>query len=269
MDSITLGPLVISLPRLFLIVSVVVAFIVASWWERRRGVELTVPMTIAVVAGFIVGRAAYVVEHWSYYQGAPLEMLYLWQEGYSAAFGITAALVTAVLLGLWRRAPQHHLLGPLIFGVVAWFGLNLSAAPFTDTTEHQLPPIVVYDLDDEPRSLDSFGGKPVVVNLWATWCPPCRREMPAFQAAQAEWEEVHFVFANQGESAETVRGFLDEESLMLDHVMLDGTSRLADHFGAHGMPVTLFFDADGKLVDAHMGEVSGARLHQYLQQLDG
>ncbi|MFV8833353.1 prolipoprotein diacylglyceryl transferase family protein [Aquisalimonas sp. APHAB1-3] len=269
MESVTLGPLVISLPRLFLILSVVAAFVVASWWERRRDVALTAPLTAAVVAGFLGGRAVYVVQHWSYYRDAPVEMLYLWQEGYSAAAGIAIALVAAVLLGVWRRAPQRHLLAPLLTGAVLWFGLNLGAAQFSDTSEHPIPDIVVYDLDDQPLALNSFTGKPVVVNLWATWCPPCRREMPVLESAQSQRDDIHFVFANQGESPDDVAAYLDEEGLGLENVVLDQASRVADHFGAHGMPVTLFFNSQGQLVDAHMGEVSGARLHQYLQDIDG
>ncbi|WP_459655422.1 TlpA family protein disulfide reductase, partial [Achromobacter xylosoxidans] len=69
--------------------------------------------------------------------------------------------------------------------------------------------------------LAAFQGKPTVVNLWASWCPPCRREMPAFEQAQAANPDIHFVFLNQGEAASTVRQYLDEHAPSLANALLD------------------------------------------------
>jgi thiol-disulfide isomerase/thioredoxin len=112
-----------------------------------------------------------------------------------------------------------------------------------------------------------MSGKPLVLNLWASWCPPCRREMPVLAKAQAEHSDVTFVFANQGEGADAVKTYLAAQHLSLHNVVLDGTTVLACRTGSAGLPTTLFFNARGELVDRRMGELSPATLAQGLASL--
>ena len=69
--------------------------------------------------------------------------------------------------------------------------------------------------------LAGFIGTPTVLNLWATWCPPCRREMPVLQQAQGANPDVNFVFINQGEKADDIQGFIDRQGLTLRNVLVD------------------------------------------------
>lgn len=78
-----------------------------------------------------------------------------------------------------------------------------------------------------PSTWSSYRGRPVVLNLWATWCPPCRREMPAFEQAQAAFPNVAFVMVNQGQNAQQAQAFLERESSALTDVLLDPSSRTA------------------------------------------
>lgn len=110
-------------------------------------------------------------------------------------------------------------------------------------------------------------GRPMVLNLWATWCPPCREEMPLLALSQQRESGVRFVFANQGESAATVQRYLFEEILALDHVLLDPASRLRPAVAARGLPTTLFYDAEGRLVARHVGVLSKAVLESKLALL--
>jgi hypothetical protein len=91
--------------------------------------------------------------------------------------------------------------------------------------------------------------------------------MPVLSAAQAERENVHFVFANQNETAADVRQFLIAQSLPIDNVLLD-EGVLATAYDAPGLPTTLFFDRDGRLRHVHMGELSAPRLADYLRSID-
>ena len=112
-------------------------------------------------------------------------------------------------------------------------------------------------------------GRPVVVNLWASWCGPCRQEMPMLAAAQQREGEVGFLFVNQGESASAVRAYLTGQSLPLRDVLLDPGSALGPAVGSPGLPTTLFYDARGRQVDAHFGVLNAAALESRLRSLRG
>ena len=92
-------------------------------------------------------------------------------------------------------------------------------------------------------------GKPMVVNLWATWCPPCIREMPLLAKAQERYSDIHFVFINQGEQGETVTGFLRNSDLTLSNVLLDSDGQVAKVTASMALPSTLFYNAAGEQVD--------------------
>ena len=80
-------------------------------------------------------------------------------------------------------------------------------------TRHPCRILELATLEEQPISLLSYQGRPTVVNLWATWCPPCRREMPVFEQAQSEFPDVNIVMVNQGESAEQALAFLQSQGL--------------------------------------------------------
>src|SRR3546814_3525461 len=84
--------------------------------------------------------------------------------------------------------------------------------------------------------------------------------MPVLSKAQEERGDVTFVFVNQGESESEIRDYLRESHLQLSNVLLDPFSSVMQESGSRGLPTTLFFDADGRLVDTHMGELSNASL---------
>lgn len=266
MDAIALGPVVIPLSRLFLILGLVTAFLVARRWERRSGADILTPLAWAFIAGWVVARAAYVAWHWPDFSGDPLNAFYLWQDGHLPLAGLGAAFILAAHLARRRRLPRIALHAPIAAGAGVWLGLTLIAGALS--AQHELPEVALLDLDERPASLQAWRGAPIVVNLWATWCPPCRREMPVLRQAQLQHPDIHFVFVNQGESAHTVTTYLRDEGLEIENVLRDPHGALARHFSALAMPTTLFFDAEGRLADSHLGEVSAARLRQYLEALE-
>lgn len=179
--------------------------------------------------------------------------------------GLATAVIAAVGIA-WRHVDlRKGLAGALIAGcaVLGAGALALSVGGHAET----LPDVTLANLEDEPVRLASLAGKPVVVNMWASWCPPCRREMPVLAKAEAERRDVVFIFANQGEFAPAVKSYLSKEGLVLHNVLLDHIGAIARLAGARGLPTTLFFNARGELVERRTGELSPATLAERLDKL--
>jgi thiol-disulfide isomerase/thioredoxin len=137
--------------------------------------------------------------------------------------------------------------------------LFLVARPQTEVTP-TLPDLTLVHLSGGDLDLATLGGRPVVLNLWATWCGPCRRELPRMAELAATYPDVAFVFAAQREERAQVARFLNDHGFELELVVLDDRGQLADHFRSPGLPTTLFFDADRRLTQAHLGEISTVQL---------
>lgn len=215
--------------------------------------------------GLAAARLGYIAQWWEEYRAAPMSMIAIGDGGFSWWVGVPAALAFA----WWRTRAARGLRRPLLAGVVAGVAAWFCAGAVLDLAQRSAPPLPdlqLATLDQRPVSLGAYAGRPVVLNLWASWCPPCRREMPAFEQAEAEFPHVAFVLVNQGESAQQARAFLADEGLALRNVLLDPASQAMQALQSRGLPTTLFFDAQGRLVDTHLGELSMASLKDTLSR---
>jgi thiol-disulfide isomerase/thioredoxin len=118
----------------------------------------------------------------------------------------------------------------------------------------------------EVKITDISQQQPTVINLWTSSCQPCRRLMPVLAQAEQRYSDVTFISLNQRESRESVQQFLQREGLNLKHVLLDSKAEIATNMGVFSLPVTLFFDANGKLLQSHAGGLSAASLQQSIEQ---
>ena len=131
-----------------------------------------------------------------------------------------------------------------------------------------LPGLQMRTLDGQAVSLQAFAGRPVIVNLWATWCPHCVREMPVLAEAQRQHPELAVVFVDQGEEVLRVRRFLEARGLaQLQNVLMDPQREAGRHFGVRALPTTLFFGRDGQLQEIRIGAVSKATLQARVERL--
>lgn len=215
--------------------------------------------------GLLLGRLAFVVQWWPQYAADPWAVIRPGDGGYVLWVAIPAGLA----FGAWRAYRRPDLRRPLAWGAgagLASWAVLAAALALMQRNAVRLPDAELARLEGGTVRLPEFTGRPLVVNLWATWCPPCRREMPVLAEAQAQRPDVAFVFANQGEGAQDIRDYLRTSPMTLRNVLLDPSSRVSQGTGARGLPTTLFFDAKGRLVDAHMGELTRAGLAQKLQR---
>lgn len=212
----------------------------------------------AVFWGVVAARLGYIAFWWEDYFAAPMSMIAIGDGGYYWWVGVPATIAFVWWRTRSMSVPRRPIYVGVLAGVVAWFA---GGAVFSQLYESpRLPDVQLVTLDGKPIALRSYEGKPMVVNLWASWCPPCRREMPVLEKAQSEFPGVGIVLINQGESAQLARAFLDSAGLALNDVLLDPASASMQAMNSRGLPTTLFFDAEGRLVDSHLGEITMASL---------
>jgi len=180
--------------------------------------------------------------------------------------GFVAAWVFAFGQQFNRPVLRKPLLAALFVATAIWGGgLFVLSSP---DPEQKLPTLTLSSLQGANVSLAQFEGKPTVVNIWATWCPPCLREMPVLHEAQVRYPAVNFVFVNQGESAQRVGSWLAARNLPLRNVLLDTRGQALESFNQRGLPTTLFFDAKGRLISTRTGELSAATLAEKLESIN-
>lgn len=252
--------------------AVLVAWGAARMLARRMpdaGAKLAGALVFdALLVGLLVARLAYVSVWWREYAAAPLSIIQIGDGGFVWWMGLAAGVASVT----WRTRRMVGLRRPVLAGiaagVLAWAAAG-GALWWMQQSAPPLPDIMLTTLDGSPVRLGDYGGRPVVVNMWATWCPPCRREMPVLERAQSAYPDVGFVLVNQGEDVTTIKRFLVKEALELRDVLRDPHSRTMAESGARGLPATLYFDADGRLVDTHLGELTGAGLAHTLRRRFG
>lgn len=120
----------------------------------------------------------------------------------------------------------------------------------------------------DPVSLSDFRGRPVIINFWATWCAPCRVEMPDLERAFLAYQEEGLVIlaVNQGESAAAVETFFYDDLGLSFTPLLDPEGEVANLYSAFNLPTTVFVAADGAVTAIHRGLLVPEQIESYLAQ---
>lgn len=272
MYSISLGPLALPVAPLLLIVAVWLGAWVAGRWAHRRqglppGERPGDELIHAAWWGLLWARLIHVGLNADLYLAHPLAVLDVRDGGWHGWSGWFAALVW-LMWQAWRRPAWRQAMavgvavGSLLWGSVSW-------ALSPDDAQPLLPAVAVHpQTEGVVQSLPSLGqGRLRVINLWASWCGPCRQEMPIFARLQATETDVQFLFINQGESAQDVHAYLLDAKLSLRGVWLDPSAELGPVVGVAGLPATLFVNPEGRIVDTHFGVLSEPALKARLRAL--
>ncbi|MDR6846914.1 TlpA disulfide reductase family protein [Sphingomonas sp. BE137] len=263
-DVVQLGPFVIASDRLLTILAIWL-FLAFAWWQARRHPELAgrAPW-IAVLVGVVVARAAFVLQNRTAFAESPLDALYLWQSGFSPLLGIGAA--AAVVALFWKGPGRLITLGVLLaIGSAALLTLGVL---HRDAVRPLPGGLVATDMTGQSMALQDLAGRPFVINLWATWCPPCRREMPMLAQVAAASPKVPILLVNQGEDMPAVRAFLTKQKLPDANILLDRTGAFGTAINSPALPTTIFVDGTGKIRRVHAGEISRATLLAGIQDIE-
>lgn len=263
MEAITLGPLILPISRIPGLVALII-LLAGSELYNKRFPGLARWGWLTALAATLGARLVYAASAPAAYLSEPWTLLYFWQPGYSVWGAIISA---AAFTGFYLYKKPPLAIGSITnLGIAGLVGVALLLlTPNNAFNSEGLPNQVFTTLDGKEQQLTHFQGKPIIVNLWATWCPPCRREMPMLHSYEGD-ERVQLVMINQGESTVAVDHYLRSEGFNFGAVLLDTHQQAGRIFRAPGLPATVFYNAKGEQVDRHFGELSRAQIERFINQ---
>ena len=168
-----------------------------------------------------------------------------------------AILAVAVLISIAVAAALFIGQGPSSDGGAERAATFRSASPFT------LPELRG---DGPDVALTSIPAQPTVVNFFAAWCEPCKRELPALKAAAASNPGIAFLGVDHQDSRQDAIELLDQFAVPYPSGY-DPRGDVAARYGVRGLPATVFIDSDGRIIEFHQGELSAGELQERLDRL--
>ena len=147
----------------------------------------------------------------------------------------------------------------LVVGVI----LLLSACSSMDEDKVAFP-----IMDSNTAYMSDFKGQVVVINFWATWCPPCLTEMPMLETFYQEYHDQNLVVigVNNRETELNVKRYIDDLNISYG-IVLDSYKDIADHYGVFGIPTTIVIDENGEVVSKFIGVFTHEELGEVFDEL--
>lgn len=268
MLSVSLGPIALSLNQVLIGIAFSLALAVGALLGRRERIPVAGRLLDILIVATLAARIGFVILYLPEYRDRPLGIIDIRDGGFDPFSGALGAVAFTAWLQ-WRAPESRRVLGmALLAGLLGWAGMT-GIFRVMEESSRPVPDLVLKDLEGNTVRLPELeAGRPRVVNLWASWCPPCVREMPVLEQARDRYPHIGFIYVNQGEQTETIRTFLDEQSLNLSNVLRDSGQEMGRQLGSRALPTTLFYDAGGRLVDSHLGGLSRATLARALERFE-
>lgn len=171
--------------------------------------------------------------------------------------------LAAFALLLMLAALGYHLLSPTA-------RTQADTVSASSQTRKSAPDFTVQDAQGNSVSLSDFKGKPVVLNFWASWCPPCKAEMPDYQKMFEQYgsQDVVFMMVNltdgSRETISTAKRFLQENRYTFP-AYFDTKYSASDAYGISSIPDSIFIDRDGNIVSAYTGTLDSATMKKNIE----
>ena len=129
------------------------------------------------------------------------------------------------------------------------------------------PKFALTDLSKKTINLDDYKGKKVILNFWATWCPPCVNEMPLLQEVynNRKGEGIEVIGINHNEDYERVKKFISEKGVVFT-ILIDSDLKVSMDYGVIGLPVTFFIDREGRIKEKFKGELNKKLIEDILNR---
>ncbi len=144
---------------------------------------------------------------------------------------------------------------------------DTTAVTTTNESIVTAPDFSVTDKDGNTVSLSNFFGKPIVVNFWATWCSPCKMEMPHFEDAYfAYGEDIHFLMVNVGDSRDDAYKFGEKNNYTFP-IYHDSNYSASMAYSVTSIPATLFINKNGELVHTQIGTMNKMMLETHIANI--
>jgi peroxiredoxin len=157
-------------------------------------------------------------------------------------------------MGRYRKAVQYIILAVVL--LVGGYAIGNSL--FTKSTVlakgDEPPSFRLADLDNAVHEWKDYEGKPLILNFWGTFCPPCRNEMPALQKQYEKWKDqgLELVGINLSEDRLTVESFIRQVGVDFP-ILLDKDKKIEKLYGLKQYPTTFFISSDGKIQEVVIG----------------
>jgi thiol-disulfide isomerase/thioredoxin len=148
---------------------------------------------------------------------------------------------------------QKHVCRLFLVLVLSWTGVASAAENFTLT-----------DAQGKSHSLAGYRGKWVIVNFWATWCPPCLEEIPDLVAVKESRKDLEIIgIAMEFQDAKQVMQFAD--GMFVNYPIVLGDRKISESIGkVDGLPTTFIYDPQGKLAERHVGKINRKQIERLI-----
>jgi len=185
---------------------------------------------------------------------------------------VIAALAVLLVVSVAVYDNYKDRVDPATGTVVTGDSQAMGEASAAVNTLSPAPDFTMQDASGKSVKLSDFKGKPVVLNIWTSWCSYCKAEMPYFESAYKQYgDKVQFVMLNPVKSERSADGgknFIKSSGYTFP-VFYETGGKVLSQYGLRGFPSTIFIDAQGNLVSKNVGAITQAKLNAGIQSLLG